>query len=327
MAHTLELFVIGALNLKNKLNILCITPINHLINTKNILKNNHTLIYKPKLNKKDLKIILKNNMKINAIFCNPNKQGYVLDRHILENSNIKLINTASTGTDHINLSDCKKLGIKVLSLKNDKKLINNLPSTSELSFCLMISLLKNLIPSFNAVKKKQWNYESFIGQELASLTVGIVGFGRLGKMMANFCNSFGMRVLIYDKYKSSKKFQNVTLEHIAKNSHAISLHVHLNKETHKLINKKFLSNCKLSPVIINTSRGGIVDEQQIINFLRKRKIFGYGTDVISHELTNIHDSPIINNLGKLNILVTPHIGGMTNQGQNRAFEWAALKFN
>ena len=103
-------------------------------------------------------------MKINAIFCNPNKQGYVLDRHILENSNIKLINTASTGTDHINLSDCKKLGIKVLSLKNDKKLINNLPSTSELSFCLMISLLKNLIPSFNAVKKKQWNYESFIGQ-------------------------------------------------------------------------------------------------------------------------------------------------------------------
>lgn len=312
--------------MKNKFNVICITPIDHLTNTKKILKKNHTLIYKPKLSKQDLKNILSNNMKINAIFCNPNKQGYVLDKHILQNTNIKLINTASTGTDHINLLDCKKLGIDVLSLKNDKKLINKLPSTSELSFCLMISLLKNLISSSYAVRKKQWNYENFIGQELASLTVGIVGFGRLGKMMAKFCDSFGMRVLICDKFESSKKFKNVTLEYIAKNSHAISLHVHLNKETNKLIDKKFLSNCKLNPVIINTSRGDIVDEKQIINFLKKRKVFGYGADVISHELTNINDSPIINNLGKLNILVTPHIGGMTSQGQNRAFEWAASKF-
>lgn len=312
--------------MKNKFNVICITPIDHLTNTKKILKKNHTLLYRPKLSKPDLKNILSNNMKINAIFCNPNKQGYVLDKHILQNTNIKLINTASTGTDHINLLDCKKLGIKVLSLKNDKKLINKLPSTSELSFCLMISLLKNLISSSNAVRKKQWNYENFIGQELASLTVGIVGFGRLGKMMAKFCDSFGMRVLICDKFESSRKFKNVTLEYIAKNSHAISLHVHLNKETNKLIDKKFLSNCKLNPVIINTSRGDIVDEKQIINFLKKRKVFGYGADVISHELTNINDSPIINNLGKLNILVTPHIGGMTNQGQNRAFEWAASKF-
>ena len=190
----------------------------------------------------------------------------------------------------------------------------------------MISLFKNLISSSNAVKKKKWNYENFIGQELASLTIGIIGFGRLGKMMAKFCDSFGMRVLIYDKFESSKKFKNVTLEYIAKNAHAISLHVHLNKETHKLIDKKFLNKCKLNPVIINTSRGDIVDEQQIINFLKKRKIFGYGADVISHELSNINDSPIVNNIGKLNILVTPHIGGMTSQGQNRAFEWAASKF-
>ena len=325
--HFLGLFVVGVLNLKNKLNILCITPIDHLTNTKKILKKNHNLIYRPNLGKTELKNILTKNMKINAIFCNPNKQGFILDKHLLENTNIKLINTASTGTNHICLPDCKKLGIKVLSLKNDKKLINKLPSTSELSFCLMISLLKNLISSSNSVKyQKQWNYENFIGQELASLTIGIVGFGRLGKMMAKFCDSFGMRVLIYDKYESSKKFKNVSLEYMAKNSNVISLHVHLNQETYRLIDKKFLSNCKLNPVIINTSRGDIVDENQIINFLRKRRIYGYGTDVISHELTNIHDSPIIDNLNKLNILVTPHIGGMTIQGQNRAFEWAALKF-
>ena len=101
----------------------------------------------------------------------------------------------------------------MLSLKNDKSLINNLPSTSELSFCLMISLLKKLIPSYNSVKhNKEWNYENFIGQELASLTIGIIGFGRLGRMMAKFCKNFELLVkpiylLIKRPYGSQDHFE------------------------------------------------------------------------------------------------------------------------
>ena len=120
-------FVVGVLSLKNKYNVLCITPINHLKNTRKLLEKNNKFIYRPYINKIELKKFLAKNNNINALFCNPNKQGFVLDRETLEGSNIKCINTASTGTNHINLSDCKLLKIKVLSLKNDKSLINNLP--------------------------------------------------------------------------------------------------------------------------------------------------------------------------------------------------------
>ena len=325
--HFLDLFVIGVLSLKNKYNVLCITPINHLKNAKKILKKNNKFIYRPYISKTDLKKFLAKNNNINALFCNPNKQGFVIDRETLENTNIKCINTASTGTNHINLNDCKLLKIKVLSLKNDKQLINNLPSTSELSFCLMISLLKKLIPSYNSVKyHKEWDYENFIGQELASLSIGIIGFGRLGSMMAKFCKNFGMKVFIYDKFKKSKDFKNVSLNYLSRNADVISLHIHLNDQTHHLIDKKFLKNCSRRPIIINTSRGEIVDENQIVKFLKNNKISGYGADVISHELNDIKKSLIIKNMNKLNILITPHIGGMTTQGQNRAYEWAASKF-
>ena len=313
--------------MKNKYHIICITPIDHLSETKEILNKNHSFFYKPNIKKKDLKKFLIKNKNINAIFCNPNKQGFILDSWLLSNTGIKYINTASTGTDHIDLSACKKLKINVYSLKNDKKLINKLPSTSELSFCLMIALLKNLITSHNSIKyKHQWNYENYIGQELSSLTVGIIGFGRLGKFMAKFCSAFGMNVLIYDKYIKSKKFQNSSLNYLASKSDVISLHVHLKNDTLHLINKKFLEKCKKKPIIVNTSRGNIVDEKSIIESLKNKKIIGYGADVISDELKNYKKSIIIKNLKNLNIILTPHLGGMTFQGQNRAFKWAALKF-
>ena len=98
-----------------------------------------------------------------------------MDKKILSNSSIKIINTASTGLNHINLADCKKLGIKIYSLTKDKKLIKQLPSTSELAVGLMIDLVRNITKSFNSVKNKKWDYSYFIGQELASLNIGIIG--------------------------------------------------------------------------------------------------------------------------------------------------------
>ena len=120
--------------------IICTTPIDHLKGLKNKLKSKGQLIYKPKIKALELKRILKKNNKIHTIFCNPNRQGYILNKYILENTSIRLINTASTGLNHINLNDCKKLGIKILSLTKDFNLIKKLPSTSELAFGLMINL-------------------------------------------------------------------------------------------------------------------------------------------------------------------------------------------
>ena len=122
--------------------VICTTPINHLVGVKNKIIKYANLIYEPELNAQELRDKLIKNKKIDTIFCNPNRQGYILDKYILKKTSINLINTASTGLNHINLNDCKKLKIKILSLTKDMNLINKLPSTSELAFGLMLTLLK-----------------------------------------------------------------------------------------------------------------------------------------------------------------------------------------
>jgi len=306
--------------------IICTTPINHLKGLKEKLKNKGNLIYKPKIKASELKKILKKNDKIDTIFCNPNRQGYILNRNILEKTSIKLINTASTGLNHINVKDCKKLNIKILSLTRNFQLLKKLPSTSELSFGLMINLQRKIFESFESVKKKRWDYSSFIGQELASLTIGIIGLGRLGNFMAKFAKAFGMKVIYFDPYIKNNKFIKVSLRDLVKKSDVISLHAHVSEETKYMIDKKILKLAKKKPIIINTSRGELVKEKDIIWGLNKKLISGYGTDVIEKEFTDIKKSPIIKNLNRYNIIVTPHIGGMTYQGQLRAFNFAVDKF-
>ena len=249
-----------------------------------------------------------------------------MNKKILSNSSIKIINTASTGLNHINLVDCKKLGIKIFSLKNDKKLIKQLPSTSELAVGLMIDLLRNISKSFNSVKNKKWDYSNFIGQELASLTIGIIGLGRLGRFMAKFAKVFGMKVFYFDPYITTKEYKKTNLKQLIKVADVISIHTHVDQKTKYMINKKILRFAKNKPVIINTSRGEIVKEKDIIWGLKNKLISGYGTDVIEAEFSDIKKSPIIRNINKYNIIVTPHIGGMTSQGQFRAFKFAVEKF-
>jgi len=126
--------------------ILCTTPVKHLSGIREKLNKIGNVIYKPNIKYNQLKILLKQNKNIDFIFCNPNRQGYILDKGVLADTSIKLINTASTGLNHINLEDCRKLNIRVLSLTKDYHLLKKLPSTSELAFGLMISLLRK-IPS------------------------------------------------------------------------------------------------------------------------------------------------------------------------------------
>ncbi len=305
--------------------IICTTPINHLKGLKRNLRKKGKLIYKPNINQNELKKILKKNKRISIIFCNPNRQGYILNKEILQNSSVKLINTASTGLNHINQEDCKKLNIKILSLTKDFKLIKKLPSTSELSFGLMINLQRNILQSFNSVKNKKWDYTPFIGQELSSLTIGIIGLGRLGNFMANYAKAFGMRVFYYDPFKKTKKYKKSNLKELVQISDVISIHAHVNSQTKNMINKKILKFAKKKPVIINTSRGELVNEKDIVWALKNKIISGYGADVIEKEFINIKKSPIIKNINNFNIIVTPHIGGMTYQGQLRAYNYAINK--
>jgi D-3-phosphoglycerate dehydrogenase len=299
--------------------ILCLTPIKHLQGIYEYLETFGNVDYKPDI-RNDVDFEFINISKYDVIFCNPNKQNYKLDEYILKHFNGTIL-TASTGLNHIDIDYCNEKGIKVMSHKEDMDLLNELPSTSELAFGLMLSILRNIPSSFEDVKVGGWDYDMHMGHQLNGKTIGIIGYGRLGKMMQTFCNAFGMNVKIYDPYKGFNEFDTLVNQ-----SDIISLHVHANDETRHMINKKILVKMKNNSYIVNTSRGEIVNEHDIVDALRSGKLKGYATDVIEDEYGDRHNSPILNGVKKgLNIIVTPHVGGMTWEGQQKAYMWSISK--
>ncbi len=151
--------------------------------------------------------------------------------------------------------------------------------------------------------------------------------------MYNYCTAFGARAKIYDPYKRNEIDGSFLLnnycssiEELFKICDVVSLHVHVTPETTYMINKKILGLSKKNPYIINTSRGEIVNEVDIVNALDTGLISGYGTDVIENEFDDLTKSPIIKAMNNnQNIIVTPHVGGMTIEGQTKAYTWAVNK--
>lgn len=311
--------------------IAVITPVQHINGVLDILQTKGDVFLNETASKFEVRdLLLKEN--IDTIICNPNQQTYKIDHELLNGTNVTLINTCSTGMNHIDREYCNSNNIKIYSLTTDYELIKQLPSTSELAFGLMLSLLRNIPIANQHVSEYKWDYTNFVGRQVKGLTVGIIGYGRLGKMMFDYCNAFGAKVKIYDPYEKQNLSDSfllnhyATLEHMFETSDVISLHVHVTNETKYMVDRKLLGLCKNSPYIINTSRGEIVHEHDIVDALDANLIAGYGTDVIENEFDDLTKSPIIiamNN--KKNIIVTPHIGGMTHEGQKKAYIWAVNK--
>jgi D-3-phosphoglycerate dehydrogenase / 2-oxoglutarate reductase len=312
--------------------IAVITPISHLKGiTELLLTKGRVLLYEESTKKEVREMLL--TTKADIILCNPNQQTYKIDKELLEGTKVNLINTCSTGMNHIDVNYCNKNNIKIHSLTKDMDLINNLPSTSELAFGLMLSLLRKIPQGQKHVSEYGWDYTQFVGRQVKGLKVGIVGYGRLGKMMYNFCKAFGADVMIYDPYVKEQLSDSFLLNHYCSSlnqlfefSDVISLHVHVTDETKYMINKDLFGSIKKDCYIINTSRGEIVNENDIVEGLESGIITGYGTDVIENEFDDLTKSPIIKamNSGE-NIIVTPHVGGMTIEGQTKAYKWAINK--
>ena len=313
--------------------IAVITPVSHLKGINKLLETKGQVFYLEK-NPSKLevkKLLLKEN--INVIVCNPNQQSFKIDFELLDNTKIKIINSCSTGLNHIDLDYCQKNNIEIQCHKIDYKLINQLPSTSELAFGLMLSLLRNIPECNNHVSKYYWDYTQFMGRQVKDLKIGIIGYGRLGKMMYNYCEAFGAHIKVYDPYKRNEMSDSFLLNNYSGNlknlfqeCDVISLHVHVTDETKYMISKELLGLSKKGLYIINTSRGEIVNENDIVQALNNGNLIGYGTDVIENEFDDITKSPIIKAMNKgLNIIATPHIGGMTIEGQTKAYHWSINK--
>jgi D-3-phosphoglycerate dehydrogenase len=304
--------------------ILVITPVTHLNGIDKLLATKGEVIYNETTTKSQVRDTLL-QYEINTLVCNPNEQKYKIDEDLLKGTNVKTINSCSTGLNHIDIDYCQKNGIEIQCHKNDYELINKLPSTSELAFGLMLSLLRNIPKCKNHVSEYKWDYTKFIGRQVKDLKIGIIGYGRLGKMMERFCKAFEAEVTIYDPYLFTYQTKE-DLEKMFVKCDVISLHVHVTNETKYMINKQLLGLSKKGLYIINTSRGEIVNENDIVMSLKQNKLLGYATDVLEHEFSDLTKSPILNTMNEgENIIITPHVGGMTIEGQQKAYEWSINK--
>lgn len=246
-----------------------------------------------------------------------------LDKNILKRAKrLKFILCNATGIDHIDSSYALSQGIKIISLKNQAAYLKNITSSAELTWALLLSLTRNITNAFEDVKKNNWNRNSFIGTQLKNKNIGIIGFGRNGKLVAKYASSFGMNVHFFDSknFKANLKFKkHKTLKSILNISDFVSIHLPLNKNTKNLFCKKVFKQMKKGSYLINTSRGEIILEQDLIDSLYSDDLRGAAVDVITDE-TNHKRNLLINYAKKNhNLLITPHIGGATNDS------WAATE--
>jgi D-3-phosphoglycerate dehydrogenase len=229
---------------------------------------------------------------------------------------LKVITKYGVGLDNIDLEAAKRLGIKVTFTPG----ANN-ESVADLAFSLMLSLSRDVIKLDKIVRNNRW--EKVIGTEVYGKTIGIIGTGAIGKGVAKRAKGFDMEVLAYDIYPDHNFAEKNEIKYVDKKtllekSDFISLHVPLTNEMHHFIGEQELNSMKSNAYIINTARGGIIDEEALYNALKDRKIAGAALDAFETE------PPTGNKLLELdNILLSPHCGASTIDATNRMGVMAA----
>lgn len=304
--------------------ILVITPVHHIQGVWEILESIGQVTYLEDPMPEDVLNLISNQ---HAIFTNPNRSNVFIGREIFDASReLKVICTASTGTNHIDMKYAAKQGVTILSLTEERNVINKISSTAEHAFALTLGALRHIPQAFDSVKRGEWDYTPFIGRQLDHLTIGVVGYGRLGRYFARYARAFGSRVLAYDPYVvvEDETIVQTDLDQLLKESDVISLHVHVTPETTGMVNQTWFSKMKPWVVLVNTARGEIINETDLIAFLKERPDARLAADVIPGEVPAKQSSPLVEYARTAsNVILTPHVGGMTVEGQQIAYTHAA----
>ena len=235
----------------------------------------------------------------------------IIDQEILDSTNkLKIISTFSVGFDHIDINYAKK---KRITIGYTPDVLTN--ATAELTIGLILDLLRRITEGDHIIRKGRWKEIfgpfDYVGTEVSGKTLGILGMGRIGKTVAKKASCLGMNILYHNKKSiaNTGKAKYVSLNELFKKSDVISIHVPYSKNTHHMINSALLRKMKKTSFLINTSRGKIVNQKDLLKILQLKKIQGAALDVFE-------DEPIgkSNDLVKLkNVVLVPHIGSSTSE--------------
>ena len=225
---------------------------------------------------------------------------------------------AGVGLDNIDVEAATKQGVMVVNAPQ-----SNVLSAAEHTMALILSIARNVPQAHSALTAGRWERSKWEGIELAGKTLGILGLGRIGTLVAQRARAFDMRLVAYDPYVSAERGRELgvemtTLERVVEQADVLTIHLPKNKETTGIINADMLKRAKRSLRIVNVARGGIADEADLAEALRNGTIAGAALDVFTKE--PVTDSPLFA-LG--NIVVTPHLGASTREAQDRAGEVVA----
>ncbi len=251
----------------------------------------------------DAEIIITNKIKI--------------DNNIIEKfPRLKLICVIATGYDVVDVKAANKKNIMVANVPQYAKY-----SVSQHTFTLILTLLTNICSYHKDVREGKWENSSSFALlkyptfELANKTIGIIGFGAIGREVVKIAESFHMKVLVYDIFDiSTYGYVNSSFDEIIENSDIISIHLPLNSKTKNLIAKKEFKKMKNSALIINTSRSGIINEDDLMWALNSDKIGGAGLDVLAKE-PPMSGNPLLGDVK--NLIITPHVAWSSREARQR----------
>lgn len=247
-----------------------------------------------------------------------------LQKSILDNAlNLKFVGRLGVGLDNIDKEYCEKKNIHVQTATG-----MNADSVAEYVIGSSLYLIKNIILFDNNTKKGLWPRSSFTSNELKDKIFGLIGFGAIGKKVCKLAKNFGAKVISYDPYINSNlenefNLKFTTFDEVIKTSNIISIHVPLNEETKNLINSNVFNKMSKKPILINTSRGSIVNEKDLIDAYKNKNISGFALDVFGKE-------PVEDNFYKqiddtFNCILTPHISGVTQESNKKISEFITNK--
>ena len=238
---------------------------------------------------------------------------------------LKAVVTNTTGLNHIDLEAAERRGIKVISLRGETEFLRTVRGTAELTVALILSLMRNIPAAFEHVRDGRWDRDQFLGSELYGKTISVIGYGRLGRIVAKYLRAFDVQVVAVDPDPSAAcdaMDDGVPLLPLAaalERADIVSLHVDYSPANAQMFGAAEFSAMKPGARFVNTARGELVDETALLEALRSGHIGGAALDVINRELEpEIAGRSLIQYARENgNLLLTPHIGGNTRESRTR----------
>jgi D-3-phosphoglycerate dehydrogenase len=247
---------------------------------------------------------------------------------------LKAVVSCTTGLDHIDTDYCREKGIKVISLQGETDFLQDVYATAEHTWALILSLIRKVPAAFDDVKRGNWDRESWQGTELHGKTIGVVGYGRVGRQVAKIAQAFGMKVIAndlpsgrYDAPYRNHKVEFCTLDTLLRYADIITVHIPLNEETRGMFGAEQFAIMKPKAFFVNTSRGEVVNTKDLLHVLYMQEIAGAALDVLENESYCPDDETIydITERNLNNLIITPHIAGNTTESREKTQLFIANK--